>query len=339
MKAIQIVEPGRVQLIDMQRPTPGPGEALLRVKTVGYCGTDLSTFRGRNPLVQYPRVPGHEIAATIEQLPDDAPGDLQPGQDVLVFPYTECGDCAACRVGRVNCCQHNQTLGVQREGAMAEWAALPVSKLIPAAGLGLRELALVEPLTVGAHAAARGDVGPDDTVAVFGCGAIGLGVIAAAAYRGARVVAIDIDDEKLLLAKACGASVGVNSRTEDLDACLKGLTDGHGPKVVIEAVGLPQTFRAAVDLVAFAGRVVYVGYAKAPVEYETKYFVMKELDIRGSRNALRADFDAVIAMLQAGRLPTDRIVNRTESIDAACDALQQWDAAPGEITKLHIQLG
>jgi len=195
MKAIQIPEPGVARLIELPQPTAGPGEVLLRVKRAGYCGTDLSTYRGVNPLVSYPRVPGHEIGGTIEALGEGV-HDWAVGQNVLVFPYTECGQCAACQAGRLNCCKNNQTLGVQREGAMSEWVALPADKLLAADGLAQRELALVEPLTVGAHAAARGDVASGDTVVVFGCGAIGLGAIASAAFRGARVIAVDIDDRK-----------------------------------------------------------------------------------------------------------------------------------------------
>ncbi len=336
MKAIQIPEPGKVQLIDLPEPTPDAGEVLLRVGTAGYCGTDLSTFRGVNPLVSYPRVPGHEIGGTVEALGEGVT-EWSVGDQVLVFPYTECGECSSCLVGRPNCCKNNQTLGVQREGAMSELVALPASKLMKADGLSLGQLALVEPLTVGAHASARGEVSEGENVLVFGCGAIGLGAIAGAAFRGAKVIAVDIDDQKLALAKRCGAAESINSMTESLEERVLELTGGHGPAVVIEAVGLPQTFKAAVDLVAFAGRVVYIGYAKAPVEYETKYFVMKEIDIRGSRNALPADFQQVIAMLQDGKVPTDEIISRTATLDEAPGALREWNDAPGNFTKVHVR--
>jgi threonine dehydrogenase-like Zn-dependent dehydrogenase len=337
MKALEITQPGAARLVDRPEPTPSAGELLLRIHTVGYCGTDLSTYRGRNPLVTYPRTPGHEVAAVVEGFGEGV-ASWSVGEQVLVFPYTECGACSSCLAGRPNCCKNNQTLGVQREGVLAEFATIPAGKAIRAAGLGPRELALVEPLTVGAHAIARGQVTADETVAVFGCGAIGLGAIAAAAYLGARVIAIDVDDAKLDLAKACGAAECLHSIRDDLDARLKELTGGHGPAVVIEAVGLPATFQAAVDLVAFAGRIVYIGYAKEPVAYETKWFVMKELDIRGSRNALTRDFEQVIAMLTAGRVPTERIVTQEVSLADAPAALANWDRAPGDVTKIHVQL-
>ena len=236
MKALEITRPGAARLVDRPEPTPAPGELLLRIHTVGYCGTDLSTYRGRNPLVTYPRIPGHEVAAVIAGLGDGVT-DWTVGEQVLVFPYTECGACSSCLAGRPNCCKNNQTLGVQREGALAEFATIPAVKAMRAAGLSPRELALVEPLTVGAHAIARGQVAASETVAVFGCGAIGLGAIAAAAYLGARVVAIDVDNAKLDLARACGAAESINSKHEDLAGRLKDLTDGHGPAVVVEAVG------------------------------------------------------------------------------------------------------
>lgn len=338
MRAFEITEPGASRLIELPEPSPGPGEVLLRVDTVGFCGTDLSTFRGKNPLVSYPRVPGHEVGATIERLGEGVGEEWRVGQRVLVLPYTECGRCTSCRAGRFNCCRNNQTLGVQRQGAMAEYAVAPAGKLMTAEGLSHRELALVEPLTVGAHAAARGGVESGDTVAVFGAGAIGLGVIAAAAFRGARVIAIDIDDTKLALARRCGATETVNSESEPLHERLQTLTDGDGPHVVIEAVGLPATFRAAVEEVCFAGRVVYVGYAKAPVEYDTAQFVVKELDIRGSRNALREDFEAVARMLQEGGFPTDEVVSHTCALGDASGLLAQWSEAPGRFTKIHVRL-
>ncbi len=337
MKAVQIVAPTQAQLIDIPQPSPSTGEVLLGVRTVGYCGSDLSTYRGANPLVTYPRIPGHEIAATVEQVGDEV-AEWNVGQQVLVFPYTDCDDCPACRAARPNCCQYNQTMGVQRDGALSEFAVVPANKLLAAEGLAARELALVEPLTVGAHAVARAQATSSDTVLVLGCGAIGLGVVAAAHDRGARVVAVDVDDNKLALAKRCGAAEAINSAAEDLAARVAELTDGDGPEVAIEAVGLPQTFRVAVDLVAFAGRVVYIGYAKAPVEYETKFFVMKELDIRGSRNALRADFEQVIDMLQRSVVPTDQIVTQVVPLDEACIALDEWNNNPAAVTKIHVRV-
>jgi len=297
MKAISITEPNKSELVDIPAPAaPGSGEVLLKVRQVGYCGSDLTSFRGLNPMVTYPRIPGHEIGATIEQLGADVPEQWAVGQKVLVSPYTSCGQCAACKAGRFNTCKSNQTMGVQRDGAMTEFVLVPHEKLFTSDKLSLEEMALVEPLTVGFHAVYRGAVTSDDVVVVFGCGAIGLGAIAGASARNARVIAVDIDDEKLELAKRCGATDSINSMSENLSERLREINNGEGLNVMIVAVGLPVTFKACVEEVCFAGRVVYIGYAKAAVDYETKYFVMKELDIRGSRNAMPTDFEDVITI-------------------------------------------
>ena len=197
MRAFVIDEPGRTRVAELEQPVPGPEEVLLRTRVVGMCGTDLSTFRGKNPLVSYPRIPGHEIAATIVEAGSGVPEHLRPGLNVTLSPYTSCGKCASCKRGRVNACQFNQTLGVQREGAMKDYFTAHWSKLYVAEGLTIPELSVVEPLSVGFHAASRGRVTAEDTVAVIGCGVVGLGAIAASAYKNAKVIAIDVDDRKL----------------------------------------------------------------------------------------------------------------------------------------------
>ncbi len=339
MKAISITEANQCELVDIPEPAaPGAGEVRLKVRQVGYCGSDLTSFRGLNPMVTYPRIPGHEIGATIESVGSGVPEQWKVGQNVLVSPYTSCGQCSACKAGRFNTCRHNETMGVQRDGALTEYVNMPHEKLFTSDKLSLAEMALVEPLTVGFHAVSRAETTAEDTVVVFGCGAIGLGVIAGASARKARVIAVDIDDEKLALAKRCGATDSINSMAESLHDRLQEMTDGEGPTVMIEAVGLPATFKACVEEICFAGRVVYIGYAKAPVAYETKFFVMKELDIRGSRNAMPEDFEAVIAHLESGVFPTDEVITKTVSLQAAPAALTAWSDNPGEITKIHITL-
>jgi threonine dehydrogenase-like Zn-dependent dehydrogenase len=309
------------------------GEVLLRVKMVGMCGTDLNTFRGRNAMVTFPRVLGHEVAATVVE----GGSDLAAGTAVTISPYTSCGICPSCRRGRVNACQHNETMGVQRDGAMTEYISVRREKLY-VANLSLKELCLVEPLTVGFHAVARGRVEAEDAVAVFGCGAIGLGAIAGSAFRGAETIAIDMDDAKLEIARKAGAKHRINTMREDLHARLADITGGQGPDVTIEAIGLPVTFRAAVEEVAFTGRVVYIGYAKEPVAYETRLFVQKELDILGSRNALPEDFRQVIHMLEAKRFPVEDAISAIVPMEDAARILGEWSDTPGKFTKILVQV-
>ncbi len=335
MKAIVLEAPGRAVVTDVEEPQAGEDEVLLQVRKIGLCGSDLNSYRGRNPLVSYPRIPGHEISATV--VDSGMHTEWEAGTAVTVSPYAACGHCTACKRGRPNACRDNQTLGVQRDGALTELIAMPAAKLYRA-NLTLKELCLVEPLTVGFHAVGRGRVTADDTLAVFGCGGVGLGVVAGAAFRGARVIGVDVDDDKLETARKAGAAEGINSKRSDVHARLMELTNGRGPDVVIEAIGLPATYRAAVEEVAYAGRVVYIGWAKEEVAYETRPFVHKELDILGSRNAMPEDFREVIKMLEAKRFPVDAAVTHMVRFDETPKILDAWNREPGRFTKIMIKV-
>ena len=337
MKAININGERQIGLVVMDEPVPGADEVLIRLEYVGFCGSDLNTYLGRNPLVKLPVIPGHEIGAVVEKVGEAVPEIIRPGMTVTVNPYTNCGKCPSCRNGRVNACQFNETLGVQRNGAMREKMVLPWTKIIPAEGLDARTCALVEPMSVGFHAVERGAVSDIDTVMVIGCGMVGLGAVVRSALRGATVIAADIDDEKLALARQMGASYTINTMTEDVHSKLQEITAGAGPDVIIEAVGNPHTYRMAVDEVAFTGRVVCIGYANSEVSFQTKYFVQKELDIRGSRNAMPSDFRAVIKYMQKGECPVDRLVSMTVSPEDAESAMIRWAENPGKIFRILVK--
>jgi len=337
MRALVLVEPKKLEVREIPPPVPQPGEVLLRVGIVGFCGGDLNGYRGTFVLQEYPNVLGHEVGATIEAVTPGVPAVFQPGQSVTLDPYLNCGMCVSCRRGRPNACIDNRTMGVRRPGAMTPLIAVPWQKLHVSSRLSLKALALVEPLTVGFHAAQRGRVTAEDTVAVIGCGIVGMGALYSAARRGARVIAVDIDDRKLELARQAGAAHGINTTKADLHTALGELTGGNGPDVVIEAVGNPATFQAAVNEVAFTGRVVYIGYAKTPVEYDSRMFVQKELDVMGSRNCL-GDFPEVIAALESGTFPIEGVVSRVVTLDEAGAALATWSESPGNFTKILVDL-
>ena len=336
MKALVMQQPGEAAILSVRDAAPAGDKVLLKVRRVGLCGSDLNSFRGKNPMVSYPRIPGHEVAATIVESSKTHP-HLAVGVDVTLSPYTQCGKCPSCLRERPNACQFNETLGVQRDGALAEYIAIPADKLYTA-NMSLKELCLVEPLTVGFHAVARGRVTAADTVAIFGCGGVGLGAVAAAGFRRARTIAIDVDDAKLAIALKSGATDTINTAREPLHEKLQELTQGRGPDVVIEAIGLPQPFRAAVEEVAFTGRVVYIGYAKEPVAYETRLFVQKELDILGSRNALPEDFRKVIQMLEERHFPVEEAVSHIVSLDEAPQILHAWSENPAAFSKIMIAM-
>lgn len=333
MKALVLGGPGEISVGTRPMPLPLTNEVMLRVELVGLCGTDLNSFRGKNPLVSYPRVPGHEISATVA----DSSNGLSSGTHVTLLPYTSCGKCASCLRQRPNACEFNQTLGVQRDGALTEYISVPAAKIV-CGDLSLKELCLVEPLSIGFHAVSRGRVTSGETAAVLGCGGVGLGAVAAASFAGAMTIAVDVDDRKLEIARKAGAQHCINSQMQDVHKTLRELTNGLGPDVFIEAIGLPQTFRQAVEEVAYTGRVVYIGYAKEPVAYETRLFVLKELDIRGSRNALPEDFRTVVQMLEAKRFPVEDAVSLIVGLDDAPQIIAQWAANPSSYSKIMVSL-
>ena len=318
MKALVIVEPGRVEIRDIVKPTPDKGEVLLRVGVVGFCGSDKKTYLGENAMVVGPRIPGHEIGATIAEIGSGVPSRLKVGMNCTVLPYTECGRCSACEQKRINTCENNQTAGVQRDGAMCEYIAVPHGKIITSDKLTLSELALVEPLTVGFHAVDRGSVSKNgaDKVLVMGVGAVGLGAIAGAKNRGNDVTAWIRSRDKVKIAEAMGAS-GIYIPTNDFP-------QSHY-NVVIEATGAGEMISRALDAVQTAGRVVYVGYASGDVVLPNfSLLTKKEADVFGSRNATINDFNEVIQMMEAGRLPVEQLVSREVSLENAGDALKQW---------------
>ena len=337
MKAVEITQPGEMKLVEREMPKMGKGEVLLKIKYVGFCGSDLSTFLGKNPLVQYPRVPGHEISAVIEKVGEEVPDSFKTGQKVTVVPYTNCGQCTSCKQKRFNACRYNQTLGVQRDGAMAEYISIPWQKVLIDDELTQIQLALVEPITVGFHAIENAKVTDIDTVMVFGCGMIGSGAIIRAALRGATVIAVDIDDAKLEVAKKLGANFIINSREQNLHDELQKITDGNGPNVIVEAAGNPITYRSAIEEVAFAGRVVCIGYAGSEVAFPTKLWVQKELEIMGSRNANPSDFEAVIKYLKTAQPDENIFVSKKVSPKEAPTAMKEWSEAPGKILKILVE--
>lgn len=337
MKALYIVKPGKTELREIDAPRPAEDEVLLRVGMVGFCGGDLNAYRGTFPLQHYPIILGHEIGATIEEVGSKVPDKFRRGMNVTVSPYQSCGHCVPCKRGRPNACRDNRTMGVRRPGAMTQYITAPWGDIYQSEKLSLKELALVEPLTVGFHAVERGQVCSADKVAVLGCGIVGLGAVLGSSARGAEVIAVDIDDRKLQIAQKGGANHIINSTKADLHEALHELTSGDGPDVVIEAVGLPETFRAAVEEVVFTGRVVYIGYARSPVEYETKLFVQKELDILGSRNCL-GDFPRVIEVLERGDFAVDDVVTKIVSLEEAGQTLADWNENPLDVTKIMVDM-
>lgn len=335
-KAVLLQKPLTISTIEASMPTMGEEEVLFRVEYIGLCGTDLSSYKGTMPLVSYPRIPGHEIGAVIIEKGSKVPANFSIGDRVTVNPYSSCGQCPACLAKRYNTCQFNQTMGVQRDGAMQQFFSVHYSKLYKSDKLSLEQLALVEPLSVGYHATERASVTVADTVLVIGCGVIGIGAIVACVQKGATVIAADISDDKLSFITQFGVEHIINTSKENLLSQVNELTNGKGVNVVIEAVGSPTTYQYCLQAVAFAGRVVAIGYAKEDILLNTSLIVRKELNISGSRNALN-EFGPVIQMLEEGRYPFDKLISKIYPLEKAGEAFDFWYHHPGDVIKILIQ--
>lgn len=337
MKAFAIKEAGLIVPIETPDPKMGPADVMIDVCFVGLCGSDLNSYRGLMPLVTFPRIPGHEISGTVLSKGIEVPDVIKIGDHVTVSPYTSCGVCPACKAGRENTCENNKTFGVQRDGALTERIVVPFDKVFVSKILTLHELALVEPLSVGYHAANRGMINEQDSVLVFGCGAIGMGSICASVRKGATVIAVDVDDAKLESARVFGTTYVINALREDISKRIVEITDNEGVNVAIEAVGNGETFKTAIALVSFAGTVVMIGYAKEETSLDTQLIIKKELDILGSRNTLRV-FPSVIKMLERREKPYADMITRIYPFDKTPDALKDWSANPGVVSRFLIDI-
>jgi L-galactonate 5-dehydrogenase len=337
MKAFAITDKKSIQEIEIDEPVPDSNEVLLEIHYIGLCGSDLNAYRGLMPLVTLPRIPGHEISGLIIGKGNNVPASFKLGDKATVSPYTNCGVCPACRAGRINTCEFNQTLGVQRDGALTKKIKIPYDKVFTNEILSLQELVLVEPMSVGYHGTNRGEVSETDTVLLIGCGTIGIGALCAAVRKGATVIALDIDDKKLEIAKKFGAAILINSKKENALARIMELTRNEGVNIVIEASGNPATFILALEAVSFAGKVISIGYSKEEVHFNSQLIVRKELNIYGSRNALRV-FPSVIQMFERKEKNYLNLITKIFPFNQVPEAFKFWDENTGIVSKILIDV-
>lgn len=337
MKTIIIPEPGKVEIIETQKPTPKKGEALLRVLRGGICGSDLGTYKGTFAYASYPRIPGHEFSAEIVEINGDAP-NLKEGMVVTCNPYFNCTKCYSCRRGLVNCCEHNETLGAQRDGAFSEYVAMPLERIYDGKGLAPDVLSAIEPFCISYHGTVtRGKVKAGDKVLVIGAGTIGALAAVAAKSQGAEVYISDVAEKKMQYAvENFGLDGGIlNDGVDFIDKCFKA-TDGNGFDVAIEAVGLPSTFQSAVDAAAFGGRVVLIGVGKKNLDFNFTLLQKKELNVFGSRNALKVDFLNLIDLVASGKVDLRKAITNTYAFNDAPKAFADFAAHGADMLKVEI---
>lgn len=338
MKAICIKAPGKVEIIDQEMPVRKPGEALLKLLYGGICGSDLGSYRGANAYVSYPRVPGHEFSAEIMEIDDNDKG-LKPGMIITCNPYFNCGKCYSCKRGLVNACTDNQTMGVQREGAFAEYITMPIERIYDGKGLDPKVLALIEPFCISYHGVSRADVKPGERVLVVGAGTIGVLAAVAAKAKGAEVTICDVAPDKLDYAYKTFQLDHklLNESPEAFEKGVAELTNGDGFDVTIEAVGMPNTFQNCIDAACFGARVVLIGVSKRNIEdFFFTIIQKKELNIYGSRNAMKKDFLELIDLVKGGGVALDKIVTNTYKLTDAPKAFEEFAANAGKMLKVVI---
>ncbi len=338
MKGIVCKEVGLFQWReDLPEPIRKPDEALVRIRRIGICGTDLHAYQGNQPFFAYPRVLGHELAGTIEEIgPNDA--GLKAGDQVGIIPYLHCGACLACRSGKTNCCTEMKVMGVHVDGGMREKIAVPFTHLIATNELTLDQAAMLEPLAIGAHAVRRSGLKAGDTALIIGAGPIGLGVMAFARYAGARVIAMDINDERLHYCQSwAGAAEVVNARNEP-EAAIAKLTEGDYPQIVFDATGNVQSMTQAFKLVAHGGTLVYVGLVKSDITFHDPDFHKREMTLMGSRNATREDFDLVLEAVSKGFVDIDRYITHRSTLEDMIEPFQQWLKPETGVIKAVVEI-
>ncbi|WP_091236921.1 zinc-binding alcohol dehydrogenase family protein [Anaerobium acetethylicum] len=337
MKSIVINNPGDVEIREVEMPVPKEGEALLKLLYGGICGSDLGTYRGTFAYVSYPRTPGHEFSAEIVKIGENDKG-LKEGMVVTCNPYFNCGTCYSCERGLVNCCTTNQTMGVQREGAFSEYITMPIERIYDGKGLSAKTLALIEPFCISYHGVSRANVKKGDKVLVIGAGTIGVLAAVAAKALGAEVYISDIAEQKLEYAKEFGVDgTLLNDSPENFEARVNEITNGNGFDVTIEAVGMPSTFQNCIDAAAFGGRVVLIGVGKKNLDFNFTMIQKKELDVFGSRNALKKDFEELIDIVKNGNVDLEKIVTNTYKMEDAAKAFEDFDKNAGSMLKVVLE--
>lgn len=336
MKSLICTTPGKFEYQDIELPVLEEGYSLLKIKRIGICGTDLHAFEGTQPFFEYPRILGHELAA--EYVTGDAEG-FQPGEAVTFSPYFYCGKCIACRNGKEHCCQNIKVCGVHIHGGMAEYLKVPSYSLIHGEGLSFDELALVEPLAIGAHGVRRAGVQPGEFVLVMGAGPIGLGIIEFARIAGGQVIVLDVNDQRLqFCTEKLNVAHTINGASENVRERLSEITNGDFPTVVIDATGNRNAINSGFLYMAHGARYVLVGLQKGELVVSHPEFHKRESTLMSSRNANRIDFEHVVNCMKKGLVkPTTYITHRVV-FDQVADEFASWLKPESGVIKAIVEV-
>lgn len=337
MKVLLCEEPGKFNYIKRDEPSLNEGKAILKVKRVGICGTDLHAFEGTQPYFEYPRVLGHELACEIAYIKSN--DKFKEGDKVTFIPYFNCGECIACRNGLTNCCVNMKVFGVHIDGGMSEYISVPIDKLLHGGNMSFDELALVEPLAIGAHGIRRAAVKQNEFVLIVGAGPIGLGTMEFARIAGANVIAMDMNEKRLSFCREkLQVKHTINPSVSDVMQQLKEITNGDMPTVVIDATGNLKAINAGIQYMAHGARYVLVGLQKNEITISHPEFHKREATLMSSRNATREDFDHVMSCMRNGLVdPATYITHRVE-FDGIKENFNSWLDPVNGVIKAMVEL-
>lgn len=336
MKTLVCTRPGLLEYAEQPQPVREPGQTLLKIKRIGLCGTDLHAFEGTQPYFSYPRILGHELAAEIVET--DNP-DFTNGELVTFIPYFNCGVCIACRNGKPNCCTSINVCGVHVDGGMREYLAVPSYSLVKSNGLSVDELALVEPLAIGAHAVARADVKPGEFVLVAGAGPIGLGIIEFARLAGGEVIVMDVNDGRLAFCRnKLSVKYTLNPVSENAQEELRGITNNDMPTVVIDATGSLKAINNAFQYMAHGARYVLVGLQKEAISFSHPEFHKREATLMSSRNATRSDFEYVIESIRTKKVNPFSFITHSVSFNDLATSFPSYSLPATGVIKAMVEM-
>jgi 2-desacetyl-2-hydroxyethyl bacteriochlorophyllide A dehydrogenase len=337
MRTLTCTTPGVFEYTDKAEPELQAGHAIIKIKRIGICGTDLHAFEGTQPFFSYPRVLGHELAG--ELVVADSADGFEKGEPVTFIPYFNCGICIACRSGKPNCCTNINVCGVHVDGGMVEYLQVPSYSLVHGEGLSFDELALVEPLAIGAHGVRRADLRPGEYVLVIGAGPIGLGIMEFARIAGGKVIAVDINEQRLAFCKdKLEVAYTINAAAENVGERLKQITNGDMPTVVIDATGSQKAINNAFQYMAHGARYVLVGLQKGELIVSHPEFHKREGTLMSSRNATRADFEHVVASMKEGLVNPATYITHRVLFDEVKQEFEGWLNPANGVIKAMVEL-
>jgi L-gulonate 5-dehydrogenase len=340
MRAAVTVGVGEMRVRDVAEPgEPGAGEVVVRPEAVGLCGSDYHLFAGEPAGgSNFPRVQGHEVAATIEAVGPDCRPDLEVGRRVALWPLTACGECYPCRVGRGNACDRFRLIGIHDDGGLQERLRIAQAQVFPIDTPAV-VAALAEPVSIAVRAVRRGRVASGERVVVLGAGPIGHAVALAASDRGAGVLAVDLVEERLALSPALGAEALVWTDADAVVAAAREWSGGEGAAVVVDATGAPDAVRAGFEIAASAGRFVQVGMSGDEVSLRLGVLTEKELDVLGVSVCNAGEFAAAVDLVERHAEVLRQLVTHEYPLERAPEAIAFAMAHPSEVMKVVIRGG